>query len=144
MTNKLIIDYDYDFGLIGIESKVKGYKLAWLINSVLGVHLIKGDDIKLTLPQQNYLLISNFLYKEEYNLMRLLKNSCERVEKGKVSHENLIPECGDFDYFILLEGCEWEIGVIQKIISKLELLDEVTGLGVIEAGQLPSREYLIF
>jgi hypothetical protein len=43
--NKLIIDYEFDFELIGIISTAKGYKLAWEINQLLAIHLVKQPDM---------------------------------------------------------------------------------------------------
>ena len=39
--SKLIIEYEYDFNLIGLISTAKGYKLAWELNQALGIHLVK-------------------------------------------------------------------------------------------------------
>jgi hypothetical protein len=43
--SKLIIDYEFNFELVGLTSTAKGYKLAWEINQALGIHLIKQPDL---------------------------------------------------------------------------------------------------
>ena len=42
--NKLVIEYDFDFELLGILSSARGYKLAWEINQALGIQLVKQQD----------------------------------------------------------------------------------------------------
>ena len=46
---KLVLDYDYDFLLIGILSSVPDYKLCWGINKVLNIVLKKEQDLELQL-----------------------------------------------------------------------------------------------
>jgi hypothetical protein len=45
--NKLIIEYEFDFELFGMSTAAKGYKLAWEINRVLGIHFVKKDDLRV-------------------------------------------------------------------------------------------------
>jgi hypothetical protein len=39
--SKLLIDYEFDFELLGLSASAKGYKLAWELNQVLGIQLVK-------------------------------------------------------------------------------------------------------
>ena len=43
--SKLVIDYEYNFELIGITTAVRGYKLAWELNQRLAVNLVKQPDL---------------------------------------------------------------------------------------------------
>ena len=41
---KLAADLDFEFRLFGLISPVKEYKLAWSINHVLNLHLVKMEE----------------------------------------------------------------------------------------------------
>ena len=43
--SKLVIEYEYDFDLLGLTSTARGYKLAWEINQALHVQLVKQPDL---------------------------------------------------------------------------------------------------
>ena len=43
--NKLEIEYTYDFELLGVRTSLKGYKLAWEINKILRMNLIKHENL---------------------------------------------------------------------------------------------------
>ena len=45
---KLVVDYEIDFDLFGLISTVKDYKLAWLLNKHLSIHLTREEDLSIT------------------------------------------------------------------------------------------------
>src|SRR5210317_1105131 len=100
--NKLIIEYEYDFSLFGINSISKDYRLAWLINKYLDLHLRKEEDIKISFLNDENLVISNYLYETEHAQLRMLKNKSEDRKSDKMSF--LIPELNKFDYLIMKNG----------------------------------------
>ena len=56
--NKLVVDFDYNFKMLGIISSAKEYKLAWSINQYLKIHLIKTEDINLQFQNECNILVS--------------------------------------------------------------------------------------
>lgn len=96
--HKLYAEISYDFGLIGISSHEKPYKLAWAINEKLGFDFKlmkdleieeKGFEEKLSFARYNY-IDDNEL---EYNLL-----------SNKSGNGFLIPDLNNFDFFMQLSG----------------------------------------
>ena len=139
--NRLIIDYDYNFDLIGMISPVKDYKLIWSINHQLKVKLVKNTDLILEYLNQHKLVISNFLFKTENSSLRILKNKSEDGDELKKSY--LLPELKNFDYFLILEGSgdTFNISELEGKLKKLELIQYLTKINV---SKLKSKENLVF
>lgn len=139
--NKLIVEYEYDFHLLGVISPGKEYKLAWLINEVLGIRLIKAKDLVLEFLNNKNIIISNYLFKTEHSIFRLIRNkSYGRNNEGQ---SYLLPELKDFDYLIIFKGFEDTYNT-SEIIDKLKLIKEIQYLQKIEINALKSKENLIF
>jgi len=139
--NKLIIEYEYEFDLYGIISLTKAYKLAWLINRHLGVHLIKENDIIFSFLNAEKLVISNYLFETEHAQFRLLKNKSEEKTSEKMGF--LIPELNRFDYLIMKNG---NIGDYSnsELVSKIQEIKEVQYIVSLDIEKLKSKENLIF
>lgn len=140
-TNKLVVDFDYSFKMIGIISSAKEYKLAWSINQLLKIHLIKADDINLQFQNDCNILVSNYLYLTEYSQIRLLKN--KSIEFTNIAKPYLIPELKDYDYFIhiLDEGCIFDEEWIKE---QLQDCGSIQYIKVIDVSELKSKDNLIF
>lgn len=141
MKKKLIIDYGYDFDLLGIISPAKDYKLAWTLNNILGIKLIKFPDLKIEFINDKHLIISNYIFETENSKFKLLKNKALEIEEGSISY--LLPELKNFDYFIMLEDqaeAFSELHVLQKI-KEASLIQYVAK---IDTAKLKSKENLIF
>jgi len=136
--NKLIISYEFDFELIGIISPLKEYKIAWLLNHCLKIHLIKMEDIELEFIDGN-LFISNFSYEAGNSTFRLLKNK----NIGENSIVYLLPEMKEFDYLIMLEG-QGDSFVIDEVMDQLKSKSEIQYITQVEISKLKSKENLIF
>lgn len=96
--SKLVIDYEFDFELVGVTSSAKGYKLAWEINQLLGIHLIKQADLVVGFKNNMEKSFAYFAYETQLNRLKLLKNRPNDLEPGKYF---LIPEFPHFDFIIL-------------------------------------------
>jgi hypothetical protein len=140
-TNKLVVDFDYSFKMIGIISSAKEYKLAWSINQLLKIHLIKADDINLQFQNDCNILVSTYLYLTEYSQIRLLKN--KSIEFTNIAKPYLIPELKDYDYFIhiLDEGCIFDEEWIKE---QLQDCGSIQYIKVIDVSELKSKDNLIF
>ncbi len=98
--NKLIINYEFDFDLIGIISTAKGYKLAWEINRLLSVHLIKQPDLMVGFKNNEEKKFSHYAHETLLNRLKLFRNKPNDAETGKYF---LIPEFPHFDFIILAQ-----------------------------------------
>jgi len=96
--SKLIIDYEFDFGLWGITTAARGYKLAWEINQHLGIRLVKQPDLVVGFKNNEEKYFSFYAYETALNRLKLFKNRPAEVESGKYF---LIPEFPHYDFIIL-------------------------------------------
>ena len=139
--NKLVIEYEYNFDLYGIISISRDYKLAWLINQTLGIHLVKEKDVKIKFLNNEELIISNYLYNTEHTQFRLLKNKSEASRSDTLRY--LIPELNRFDYLIMKKD---NIGEADDVdwLSQIQQIKEVQYITAISVKKLKSRENLLF
>src|SRR5688572_11789228 len=98
--SKLVIDYEFDFELIGIRSSAKGYKLAWEINNQLGIHLIRQPDLTVGFKKGEERKFSFYAHETRLNRLKLFKNKPVDTDSGKYF---LIPEFHHFDFIILVQ-----------------------------------------
>ncbi|HEY3430890.1 MAG TPA: IPExxxVDY family protein [Cyclobacteriaceae bacterium] len=98
--SKLVIDYEYDFELIGIRSSAKGYKLAWEINHNLGIHLIRQPDLTVGFKNGDERSFSFYAHETRLNRLKLFKNKPVDSDSGKY---HLIPEFHHFDFILLIQ-----------------------------------------
>ena len=136
---KLIIDYEFDFDLIGIISPVKEYKLAWHLNNMLHIHLVKNRDIELEFINSN-IFISNFDYSAGNSTFRLVKNK-NTLSDGTMAF--LLPEMREFDYLIMLEG-EGDTFDTDTILNALKSDGFIQYITLVDIDRLKSKDNLIF
>jgi hypothetical protein len=98
--SKLVIDYEFDFELIGIRSSAKGYKLAWEINNQLGIHLIRQPDLTVGFKKGEERKFSFYAHETRLNRLKLFKNKPVDTDSGKYF---LIPEFHHFDFILLIQ-----------------------------------------
>ncbi len=139
-SKRLIIEYDFEFDLIGIVSHVKEYKLAWLLNNILGIRLVKQKDLAINFTNNN-LIISNFEFATEYLTYQLLKNQSVCKPTGKPYY--LLPELKKFDFLLMIKDESGTI-VLDEVIKKIRKLSEVYYIMQADLSQLDSKENLIF
>ena len=139
-SNKLVIEYEYDFKVFAITSSSKEFKLAWAFNELLHVKLAKQADIEFQFLKGSRFLISNFLFESEYSSFRLLKNKA--VEFENVSKPFLLPELKHFDYFLRLEG-EFSDEYLIQIELIIRDLNSVQHVELLELSTINSKENLL-
>ena len=81
--NKLVIEYDFDFELLGILSSARGYKLAWEINQALGIQLVKQQDLVVGFRNSEEKSFSFYAHETQLNRLKLFKNRPSEQETGK-------------------------------------------------------------
>ncbi|GAB4248609.1 MAG: hypothetical protein Tsb0034_27990 [Ekhidna sp.] len=139
--SKLESSYELDFELIGLVCNQKEYKLAWHLNHALEIDLRKMDDIRIEFADQSVILISNYLYEEEFLRFELIQNKL--LPGGKHRNPLLIPELKQFDYFL---KCKDQIGEyayenVSGIIKDISIVEYMMRLNF---DNLKSKENLLF
>ena len=137
--SKLIIEYDFDFELLGILSSARGYKLAWEINQVLGIQLIKQPDLVVGFRNNEEKSFSFFAHETQLNRLKLFKNKPSEQESGKYF---LIPEFPHYD-FIILAAMEEQYPQ-QNIIHLIRLISDIQLVASIPLEGLKSKSNFIF
>ena len=100
--HRLQIAYDYSFDLYGLASPVKDYKLAWVLNKVLQLHLTRRKDICYDHTGEASMLISNFQYETEHSEVRLFRNRALGGTGFKKPF--LLPDIKEYDYVLQISG----------------------------------------
>ena len=139
--SRLLIQYDYDFDLIGIISPLKEYTLAWEINRVLKIHLKKESDIIYETSRRKKFLISNYLFRIENSVFRLLKNKAPDFDN--VVNPFLVPEMKEYDYF-LLSKTDVANKKGKNILTLIKSLGNVQYASLVVVESLKSKDNLIF
>ncbi|MEP6735347.1 MAG: IPExxxVDY family protein [Chryseolinea sp.] len=98
--SKLIIDYDFDFELMGVVSSAKGYKLAWEMNQTLKINLVKQPDLIVGFKNNEEKSFAHFAHQTQLNRLKVFKNKPSEQDAGKYF---LIPEFPHFDFIILAD-----------------------------------------
>lgn len=137
--SKLIIDYAYDFSLVGITSVVKGYKMAWELNRVLQINLIKQPDLIVGFKHNEEKSFSFYAYESAHNRLKLFKNRNSENESIKYF---LIPEFPHFD-FIILAAMEEKLEH-QQLINMIKSIAIVEFASAIPLEGLKSKSNFIF
>lgn len=136
--SKLVIDYEYDFELIGIRSSAKGYKLAWEINTALGVQLIRQPDLSVGFKNDEEKNFSFYEHETRLNRLKLFKNKPVDSDSGKYF---LVPEFPHFDFIILIQ---MEEHVRTKVIEQLKHISSIELVANIPLDGLKSKSNFVF
>lgn len=136
--SKLVIDYEYDFELIGIRSSAKGYKLAWQINTALGIQLIRQPDLAVGFKNDEEKNFSFYEYETLLNRLKLFKNKPVDSDSGKYF---LVPEFPHFDFIILIQ---MEEQVREKVIEQLKHVSSIELVANIPLDGLKSKSNFVF
>lgn len=137
--NRLVIQPDYEFELLGIIYHARDYKLAWELNKRLGIRLVKQEDIALDLVREGHIDVSNYLYESGLVQCRLIRNKSINQSDNKVAF--LLPELQNFDFLLIIKG---KIGDEIEIISKIKEIPLVNFVSRFEINQIKAKENLIF
>jgi hypothetical protein len=129
---RLIVEYDYDFCLIGIVCHEKDYRLCWNLNTILQLNLSKKDDH--IIPDSNHSL---FYYNQE-QLFREYYLVSNRGNTGM-----LIEEHRQVDYFFIARG---DIGAEEQkyFLEEMKKVEMVSAAYPLDANSLKSKHNLIF
>jgi hypothetical protein len=123
--SKLVIDYKYNFELVGVTTASRGYKLAWEMNQRLGISLIKQPDLMVGFKNDEEKPFSFYAYETPLNRLKLFKN---KPSEGDIGKYYLIPEFPHFDFIILAameEPTHQQLIDIVKSIPSIQLATSI-------------------
>jgi hypothetical protein len=136
---KLVIDYEYDFELLGLTTFLKGYRLAWELNQVLRVNLVKQPDLAVGFRKNEEKSFSFYAFQGTHNRLKLFKNKASENEPGKYF---LIPEFPHYD-FIILAAMEEQYSK-QQLVDLVKSVPDVQLVASIPLEGLKSKSNFIF
>ncbi|GGF17060.1 IPExxxVDY family protein [Echinicola rosea] len=136
---KLQVEHDYDFDLLGLVAPLKDYKMAWVVNSFLGIRMIKIEDFKLEFLNQPKLEISRYILEKDHGYIQLLKNR-SFSDSGQTLY--LVPELKIMDYFLLLQDFTQETN-LNHCIGQLSESSYVQNIVKLDVSKLKSKENLL-
>ncbi len=139
-TIRLKAEYDYNFHLLGIISKVKEYTLSWGINHAVGIDLKKEEDLEVGLKKGVKLKISNYSYQTENCGFYLIKNKLEEEIEG----EQVIfaPSLKTFDYILKVESDD-DSAPINEIYNAVRTADQVQSVLKLDVNKIKEKEYFL-
>ncbi|NJN41380.1 MAG: IPExxxVDY family protein [Flammeovirgaceae bacterium] len=120
---KLTIDYSYDFELIGITSAAKGYKLAWEINQLLGVRLLRKDDLIIHHKAKLKCHYTYFSSERAASQLKLFKNKPNDSKNLKAC---LVSEYSHYDFILMTQGEDhWPNPALQEQLRKIPSVEMI-------------------
>ena len=137
--SKLIIDYNFDFELIGLTTTVRAYKLAWEINQVLHIQLVKQPDLPVGFKNNTESFFTFYAYETQINRLKLFKNKPNESEAGKYF---LIPEFPHYDFIIL--AAMNDLYSPQQLLELIKSAPSVQFVAAIPLEGLKSKSNFIF
>lgn len=148
---KLLLEYDYDFLLFGIISRIPDYKLSWFINNALEINLVKDQDLQFvnhTKHNANDLTLG-FDSPEDsaaFSFYRF-ENELEHLSYTLVANRSgssmLIKEEQSVDFFLIIGGIYDEVDT-EQLMDKLRLVQDIIAVFEIDPNRLKSKQNLLF
>lgn len=140
-TNRLVVEYDYDFDVLAIRTSSRSYKLAWQLNREFRVTLCRDPDMRFDFTNDSYLYIVSYKYETDYTVMRLIRNRAH--EFTNISKPFLIPELKEYDYLLQITGevRPWEATELE---NKVKSLSGIEWAQIMEVNSLKSKDNLLF
>jgi len=138
---KLEITYEFNFDLIGIVCAERGFKLAWLLNQLLDLNLVRKEDVELEYLDGSMLKIAHFLYETEHDSFRLLRNKAHWFAHSQKPF--LLPELKEYDYLLVINNATklLDIQVIRQKIAQLPIVQYCLSF---DLDSVKGKENLIF
>lgn len=156
--HKLLVDdfYDDTYKLIAIHCSLEDYRLAYLINKNLDIHLKRKDedlDFKYLKASYSFFEWNN---DEQYVTWNLISNVCKKEQDslystGTLFETNekimktfyLISEYKKVDYFIKISD-ETESVNEKLVLNKLQAIPQIITSYTVDPLKIKSKDHLIF
>lgn len=158
--HKLILEDDFkeDFSLIAIHCSEEAYKMAYLLNKFVSLHLQRREvDLDYS---NNGLQITFALYEFEnamlYTTYNLVGNKCKSLVANVQSSSGLfgdsasetvttylLPEYKKVDFFLKISS-DFEVIPLRKLVANINEIKQVISAYVIVTDDVKSKSNLIF
>lgn len=157
--HKLILDDVFEealYTLIAIHCTVEDYRLAYLLNNHLGIHLTrKSADLDFNKGKSTF-SIFEWEDNKQQTVWNLVVNVCKKeteqpvnsnslfsTESKIVQKSYLVPEYKQVNYFLKIDN-EFSTKREKQIINNILKIPQVSTAYLIDANQLKSKNNLIF
>lgn len=138
---KLKADYSYDFHLIGVISQSKDYTVSWAINKTLGIELRKESDLEVDLKNAEQLIVSNFVFENDFRRFTLLANKV--VTETAMTQKLFVPSLGTFDFLLKIEEFE-ETSDLEILFSALRRSEKIDSIVKLDVNKIKEKESFLF
>ena len=158
--HRLYID-DFEtinYSLIAIHSNLEDYRLAYFINKTLNLELKKNekdipietkfgnsDFARFVFDDENQAVFWNFIQNKNQIIISNQNQSIGLFDGAAIEAQKkvfLLPEFKTVDYFLKIEH-EDNINEL-KIINKINLIDQISAVYLIETTNIKNKNNLIF
>jgi len=133
--------YDINYDLFGIVSNIKEYKLAWILNKIFFIDLVKIDDLIIKKHNRKVFQISNYFYQSDEFTIRLLKNKL--IYKIDLNNEKfLIQKLSKFDYLFQIYNSSTSFNR-KEIINKLNSESSIQFANFVNVNLIKEKDLLL-
>ena len=137
--NKLEIEYSYNFELMGVRTSLKGYKLAWELNKILKINLVKQEDLVIHFKKDQTSSYDHYAFRTTLTDFHLFRN---RPNEAENAVPELVPEFPHFDFIIMTQNEENMTD--NRLQEYLRAIPSVEWVTLIPLTSLKSKENFIF
>ena len=140
-TFTLEVAFDCDFDLFGLVSSSRDYTLAWTLNRVLRLRLVRQPDLTIDLLTQGRLLFSHYLHATETLTFRMLRN--RSLAPSTLKKPFLAPDYKEYDYLLHITNGQGALAT-DELLPALAALPLVQYAGPVAVEELKYKENLQF
>jgi hypothetical protein len=135
--HKLSEKEDYRFKLAGISSAENDYKLSWSLNQILGINLVRLDNLEIYHKRlDDKQAFSQFEYFDEETLVQY------RLISNRSINGYLLEEMTNLDYLLQISG-DMDEGWLEALIENMNSIDGVILAFPLDPTTLKSRKKLL-
>ncbi len=154
--HKLDIDdfSEIDYDLIAINTTIEDYLLAFNINQMLKLTLSRHKNDIISTNNAKEVRFSRYGFEDENQDLywSLVQNQkwIDTAENNFSLFEQvqqkvyLLPEFKNVDYFLKIEGSEFDNNEIQDILFRIKKINNVSAVFTVDTDNLKSKNNLIF
>jgi hypothetical protein len=134
--HKLTEKEDYRFRLAGISSAENDYKLSWSLNHILGINLVRIDNLEIYHKRlDDKQVFSQFEYFDEETLLQY------RLISNRSVNGYLLEEMTNLDYLLQISG-DTDEGWLDDLIAEINNINGIILAFPLDPNKLKSRKKL--
>jgi hypothetical protein len=108
---------------------------------VLNVGMKKMPDLEVTSKDAGKLLVSNFVFEDDFRRFSLLTNKV--VVVNSVTQKLFIPSLGAFNYLLKIEEFE-ETSDVEEIFTQLRKAEKIDSIVKLDVKKVKEKESFLF